>query len=208
MPASSRDNKNFLLFLGTASWLWGLTKGKLKFMEKFPVGHHEFWDRCCWSGMKDSRECCCVSSNTIWAEVLSSFSVRAYSPINAEILSHGFELGLRSTLYSECCTDIRWFIFTTLLCKNYPQFRDKKRKWLSEDSGWELFLIAKLLTFFSFGPHDTSLPARLNGGYEPKAEIHKEFKVILANSCSLGLLPCSNSRTWSFISWRFMCYPG
>lgn len=126
-------------------------------MGKSPVGHHEFWDRCRWSGMKDSWECCCVSSNAIWAEVLSAFSVRAYSPLNAEILSHGFELGLRSTLYSECYTDIRWFIFTTLLCKNYPQFRDKKRKWLSEDSGWELFLIAKLLTSFSFGPHDMSL---------------------------------------------------
>lgn len=147
--------KILLLSLGTASQLWGLTKGTL--MESLPVGHHEFWDRCCWSGMKDSWECCCVSSNAIWTEVLSSFSARAYSPLNAEIHSRGFELELHSSLYSECCTDIRWFIFTTPLCKNYPQFRDKKRKQLSGDSGWELFLIAKLLTSFSFGQHDMTL---------------------------------------------------
>lgn len=127
------------------------------FTESLPFGHHGFWDRCCWSGTRQGRECCCLPLKAIWAEVLSSFSAGAYSFINAESHAHGFELELHSTLYSECCTDIRWFIFTTPLCKNYPQFRDKKIKWLSEDSGWELFLIAKQLTSLSFRPHGISL---------------------------------------------------
>lgn len=155
-PLQIKIIKTFCFFLGQLHNYEAWPKENW-LRESFPVGHHEFWDRCCWSGMKDSRECCCVSSNTMWAEVFSSFGVGAYNPKNAEILSHGFELELHRTLYSECCTDIRWFIFTTLLCKNYPQFRNKRRKLLSEDSGWELFLIAKLLTSVSFGQHGMSL---------------------------------------------------
>lgn len=100
------------------------------------------WGRPCRSGSKQGPECCHLLLKAAWTEVLSSFGAGAHSFMNAENDAHGFELELHSTLYSECCSDIRWFIFTTPLCKNYPQFRDKKIKWLSEDSGWELFLIA------------------------------------------------------------------
>lgn len=123
-------------------------------MESFPVGHHEFWDRCCWSGTEDSQECCCVSSNAMCAQFLQCRSIFPHKCWNP--FSWLWAGAAQNFVFRMLYTDIRWFIFTTLLCKNYPQFRNKKRKWLSEDSGWELFLIAKLLTSFSFGRHGKS----------------------------------------------------
>lgn len=147
--------KILLLSLGTASQLWRLTKGtlingELACWTSWVLGQMLL----VWHKGQLGMLLCFLECHLNWgAQFLqrqSIFPHKHWNPFSwlwAE---------WHSTLYSECCTDIRWFIFTTPLCKNYPQFRDKKRKQLSEDSGWELFLIAKLLTF-SFGQHDMTL---------------------------------------------------
>lgn len=63
------------------------------------------WGRPCQSGSKQGPECCHLLLKAARTEVLSSFG--AHSFMNAENDAHGFELELHSTLYSECCSDIR-----------------------------------------------------------------------------------------------------